>query len=150
MARRRSIAPAGGIPLGGNAIKINLGQAQREGESDEAGVPGRRIYLVLRNYRTNVQPGILYHVYLSLPPGTRGAAAQRHYVGPLSFFDAVPVPGHAGQFGGKTRRFDVTALAQRLRAAGLLDDNPSVTIAPAGEPASAAQPVIGEIAFIEE
>jgi len=150
MARRHSIAPTGGIPLGGQAIKVNLGSAQREAESDEAGSPGRRTYLVLRNYRANVTPGIVYHVYLALPPGTRGEAAQRHYVGPLSFFNAVPVPGHVGQFTGKTHRFDVTALAQRLRTAGLLGANPSVTIAPAGEPAAAAQPVIGEISLVEE
>lgn len=150
MSRNSTAAPPGGIPLGGQAIKVNLRRGPRESaEWDEAS--GARTYLVLRNYRANVQPGVIYHVYLGLPPGTAGAAAQRHYVGPLNFFDAVPIRGHGhGAFQGKTARFDVTGVAARLRAAGLLGDSPSVTIAPAGQPASAAQPVIGEITLVEE
>lgn len=152
MARRSTVAPSGGIPLGGNAIRVNLGRLQQEGEAldDEADGAPRRVYLVMRNLRANVQPGVVYHVYLALPAGAGGQAAQQHYVGPLSFFDAVPMPGHGPQAGGKTRRFEVTAIADRLRAAGMLDDSPSVTIAPAGQPAAAAQPVIGEISFVEE
>ncbi len=151
MGSRKFAAPAGGIPLGGNAIKVNLRSETREGvEPGEATGRPRRVSLVLRNYRANVQPGVIYHVYLSLPPGTSGSAAQRYYVGPLSFFDAVPLPGHAGAFVGRTARFDVTELVQRLRAAGELDDPPSVTIAPAGEPSAAAQPLIGEIALVDE
>ena len=148
---RHTAAPAGGIPLGANAIKINLRLATRESvESDEAAA--RRTYLVLRNYRANVQPGVIYHVYLALPPGTAGRAAQRHYVGPLSFFDAVPIPGHGhgGTFEGKTARCDVTELANRLRSQGVVDGTPSITIAPAGQPSSRAQPVIGEISLIEQ
>jgi len=149
--RARSIAaPPGGIPLGRQAIKVNLRRAARESvESDEAGERPRRVFLVIKNYRANVQPGILYHVYLALPPGTAGQAAERHYVGPLSFFDAVPHAGHAGAFVGRTARFDVTDIADRLRAAGQFEA-PSVTVAPAGAPAASAQPVIGEISLVEQ
>jgi outer membrane protein OmpA-like peptidoglycan-associated protein/subtilisin family serine protease len=151
MARRSTVAPAGGIPLGGNAIRVNLGRPTRDSEEfDESGQGSGRTYLVMRNIRADAQPGVVYHVYLSLPAGAAGQAAQQHYVGPLSFFDAVPMPDHGGHFIGKTRRFDVTAITRRLRAAGQLGDEPSVTIAPAGQPPSAAQPVIGEISFVEE
>lgn len=151
MAIRRTAAPSGGIPLGGNAIKVQLGRPVRDsGEADEAGTAPRKVYLVLRNYRANVQPNVIYHVYLALPAGARGQAAERHYVGPLSFFGAVPLPAHGTSFVGKTTRFDVTDIAGRLRAAGMLDDAPSVTIAPAGQPAASAQPLIGEITLVEE
>lgn len=150
MARHSTAAPAGGIPLGANAIKVNLRQRpQGPAEAQEAGAAGK-VYLVLRNYRANVQPGVIYHVYLGLPAGTTGQAAQRHYVGPLSFFGAVAHQGHAGHFEGRTARFDVTAIAARLRSAGALAAAPSVTIAPAGAPAAQAQPVIGEISLVEE
>lgn len=151
MATRSTAAPSGGIPLSGNAIKVSLGRPVRDsGESDEAGQQPRRTFLVLRNYRANVQPGVIYHLYLALPPGRSGQAAERHYVGPLSFFDAVPHAGHGGNFIGKTARFDVTDVAARLRAAGQLEGTPSVTIAPAGQPVAAAQPVIGEISLVEQ
>ena len=151
MGARSVAAPWGGIPLGANAIKVNLRPAAREStESDEAGGRPRRLFLVLRNYRANAQPGVLYHVYLALPPGTAGEAAERHYVGPLSFFDAVPHAGHGGSFVGRTARFDVTDIAERLRASGHLGEAPSVTIAPAGQPAASAQPVIGEISLVEQ
>lgn len=151
MATRSTVAPSGGIPLSGNAIKVSLGRPVRDSEeSDEAGQQPRRMFLVLRNYRASVQPGVIYHLYLALPPGRSGQAAQQHYVGPLSFFDAVPHAGHGGNFVGKTARFDVTDVAARLRSAGQLDGTPSVTIAPAGQPAAAAQPVIGEISLVEQ
>jgi subtilisin family serine protease/outer membrane protein OmpA-like peptidoglycan-associated protein len=151
MATRKTAAPPGGIPLGANAIKVNLRGETREGvESDETSGRARRVYLVLRNYRANVQPGVIYHVYLGLPPGVTGQAAQRHYVGPISFFDAVPLAGHDDSFVGRTARFDVTAIATRLRGSGHLGASPSVTIAPAGEPASNARPLIGEISLVEE
>jgi hypothetical protein len=152
MARRRhTAAPAGGIPLGGNAIKVNLRRTPHESdEADEPASSPRRLHLVLKNFRARVQPGILYHVFLSLPPGVAGRAAERHYVGRLNFFNAVPHAGHRGEFVGKTRSFDITDLSSRLREAGLLHGTPNVTIAPAGEPAAAAQPLIGEISLVEE
>lgn len=152
MATRHIAAPAGGIRLGGDAIRVTLPRSSGESsEADEATGPARRTYLVLRNYRASAGTGVIYHVYLSLPPGTRGADAQRHYVGPLSFFGAVPLPGHGGTHAGRTARFDVTRIVQRLRAAGLAEGTtPSVTIAPAGRPSAAAQPVIGEISLVEK
>ena len=144
-------APTGGIGLGANAIKVNLQVRPRpSGEAFDQSGPPRRLFLVLKDYRSNVEPGVVYHVYLDLPPGTAGKAAERHYVGPLSFFDAVPLAGHTTSFVGRTARFDVTDLAERLRGSGHLRDAPSVTIAPEGEPAASAKPVIGEISLVEQ
>ena len=151
MAVRKVAAPRGGIPLGGNAIKVNLRGGSRESEEAwEADGRPRRVFLVLKNVRAKAQPGVIYHVYLDLPPGTTGQAAQRHYIGPLNFFDAVPQRGHAAHFTGRTSKFDVTDIAARLRSAGKLSASPSVTIAPAGQPAAAAEPVIGEISLVEQ
>jgi tyrosinase len=143
-------APSGGIALGAQTIKVTLRPTARtSGESEGEDGHAKRLYLVLRNYRANTQPGIIYHVYLALPAGVSGHAAEQHYVGPMSFFDAVP-HGHHGVGAGRTTSFDVTDVAERLRAAGLLTGHPSVTIAPAGEPATASQPIIGEISLVEQ
>lgn len=150
MGTHSQAAPAGGIQLGGQAIMVNLQGVRREGgeAAEDEGRP-RRLYLVLRDYRANAQPGILYHVFLALPPGTAGQAAEQHYVGTLNFFNAVP-HRHGHDEVARTASFDVTDLAERLRAAGRLPEHPSVTIAPVGQPASMAQPVIGGISLIEQ
>lgn len=92
------------------------------------------LYLVIRNLQAQAQPGVLYAVYLNV--GT-GAAKKSSRLGTINFFDA----GMAGMVSQKFASFDVT---------GILDGNVSakeiaVTIAPVGEPATGAKPVIGDI-----
>jgi hypothetical protein len=92
------------------------------------------LYLVIRNLQARAQPGVLYAVYLNV--GT-GAAKKSSRLGTISFFDA----GMAGMMSQKFASFDVT---------GIVDGNIStievaVTVAPVGEPARDAKPVIGDI-----
>jgi tyrosinase len=93
------------------------------------------IYLVIRNLQAHAQPGVLYNVYLDVGSG---AAKKSSRLGTINFFDA----GHmAGMMSQKFVSFDVT---------GLVDGNVTmkeigVTIAPVGEPATDAKPVIGDI-----
>ena len=47
-------------------------------------------------------------------------------------------------------QFDITNLAKALLAKNFLTASPTITIAPAGQPAEKANPVIGEISIIEE
>ncbi|GAB3102670.1 S8 family serine peptidase [Lysobacter terrae] len=145
----RAGAPQG-IALGSQTIQVNLRTVARPPHeaADDTGQP-KRLYLVLRNFRANHLPGVVYYIYLQLPPGTRGEAAERHFVGPLHFFGATPHPGNPN-IEGKTHSFDITDIAERLRAAGMLQGRPTVTFAPAGQPAANAQPVIGDIALVEE
>nr|WP_246312054.1 tyrosinase family protein [Aquabacterium terrae] len=149
---RHRAAPSGGIPLGGQAIQVTLpAQGPRdEHEAADEAAGDKRSFLVLNNFRADAPPGVTYHVYLGLPPGTSGREAARYYVGPLSFFDAVPRRGHAAHFSGKSTSFDVTALVRRLRSEGRWQGTPAVTIAPAGAPASSARPLIGDISIVEQ
>jgi tyrosinase len=117
---------------------------------------GRHLFLVLKGLRAQVQPEVLYHVYLELPPGTVPQGEERHYVGTVNFFDSVGLTGHedhpvaAAPVPDKFFSFDVTALAKDLLAKGQLSAKPALTIVPAGQPVAEAKPVLGEIALVEQ
>ncbi len=111
---------------------------------------------MLRGLRADVQPGVIYHVYLDLPEGTVPKKDDPQHVGMLNFFgtphhhtraSASPVPNNL------TPRFvstDVTSVAQALAAQNALTQTPSVSIVPWGKPAEAAKPVIGEITLVQQ
>jgi tyrosinase len=140
-----------GIALGSGPTRVRLGA----GEASEAVLgetitprSGKRLYLVLRNYRAEGPPGVVYRVYLELPAHATPEIARRHYVGTFNFFDAVP--HHAGaEVRGQTFSFDITDLAERLGPHGGISRTPNVTIVPAGRPIESARPVIGEISIVE-
>ena len=110
----------------------------------------------MRDLHADAQPGVLYHVYLELPAGASGQRMEAHHVGVVNFFNAVShgAAGHghgdaAKKSTARFLRFDVTDLARKLQGQGLLKEKPTLTIAPAGQPAADAKPVIGEISLIE-
>jgi len=112
---------------------------------------GRRLYVIVKNLRADLDPGVLYHVYLELPSATSPAKGSANYIGTIHFFDATghdhdATPGDGPE---KFFSFDVTALAKRLLAARKLGEKPTITIAPTGKPASDAKPVVGDISFVE-
>ncbi|MDQ3283151.1 MAG: tyrosinase family protein [Acidobacteriota bacterium] len=109
----------------------------------------RRLFLVLRDLRTNLQPEVLYHLYLELP-ATAKSGAMEFYVGNINFFDTEHRHHEAGASQDKFYSFDITDLAKRLRASGHLAESAELTIAPAGKPAATAQPVIGEVTLVEQ
>jgi tyrosinase len=113
---------------------------------------GRRLFLVISNYRAQTQPGVLYRIYLDLPPGATPQVAERHYVGSINFFNASGRRAHFGRDAGTGNRisFDVTDMARQLRAEGRLGDEPHVVIVPVGRPAAEASPVIGDISLVEQ
>ena len=139
-----------GITLGRGATRVRLGAGEAsEAETGGTIIPrsGRRLYLVLRNYRAESPPGTVYRVYLELPANATPEIARRHYVGTFNFFDAVP--HHGGAAAGQTYSFDITELARRLAPQGGISRTPNVTIVPAGRPIESARPVIGEISIVE-
>ena len=111
--------------------------------------PNHKLYLVLKNLKADVHPGVIYHVYLDLPEGASPKDAINYQVGTINFFDAVPHAGrqdsHESNSERKFRSFDITNIAKTV-----LKDNPSVTIAPLGEPAAEARPVVGEVSLVEQ
>jgi tyrosinase len=111
--------------------------------------PERKVYLVIKNLRANLHPEVIYHVYLGLPEGTDPKNGQTYQVGTINFFNSVPHQGHSGAPETNTEKrfysFDVTDIAKKV-----LQEKPTVTIAPVGEPASEAKPVVGEISLVEQ
>jgi tyrosinase len=118
---------------------------------------GHKLYLVLKKLSAQVQPGVLYHVYFDLPAETPPEQWNSYYVGTLNFFDGL---GHSTHSGGgnmtqesmnqKFYSFDVTQVAKNLQSNRQLGEQPTLTIAPQGQPLSEAAPVIGEITLIEQ
>ncbi|AKU98623.1 hypothetical protein AKJ09_05287 [Labilithrix luteola] len=92
---------------------------------------GRRIHLTLRDCITDLAPGINYQVFLGEP-------SPEHYVGGITFFDAVRrrVTDRLG---------DVTDIAERLAAEGGAWE---VTIVPVGVASRAAHPTVGDVLLV--
>jgi len=114
---------------------------------------GRQIYLVLRGLRAQEQPGIVYNLYLALPSGAAPRENDPRYVGTLNFFNAVPLPGAeppSGEGAPQEYSFDVTELVEALQARKALSDPLTVTIVPAGTPASTTKPLIQEIRLVAQ
>jgi tyrosinase len=113
----------------------------------------KHLFLVLKNLHADAQPGVTYNVYLELPEGATGDKAKPYLVGDINFFHAVRMEhGHEKvepKGPEKFYSFDITALARRLLAQKLLHAHATVSIAPAGQPAEKANPMIGEISIIE-
>src|SRR5262249_53721011 len=149
----------GGIPLEATGTRVTLTapaagptvaptalSARVEALPDE-----KQLYLMIKNYRADLQPGVIYNVYLDLPPAGAPNAGEGHYVGSINFFGVVPHDGHESHTASAAvMTFDITELARRLKSEGLLTDTPTVTIVPSGEPVEDSKPVIGEISIVEQ
>ncbi len=154
--QRRAAVPSGPISLGAQPVTINLepsGAATGLGDDIINRVrtlrPDRRLYLVLRNLQTQIQPGVVYQVFLELPAAASAASARNFLVGTINFFGAE-AHEHGAAAQNRFFSFDITQLARALVTRNRLSANPSVTIAPAGQPAADASPVIGEITLEEQ
>jgi len=157
----RAVAPGGPVELAGAPVQVNL-EAPPGPEAENVPLgqrvkqlkPGKRLYVVAKNLRADVQPGVVYHVYFDLPAGTQPKPGKRdpHYIGTLNFFDAGHPEGDSGMSAmatAKARSFDVTRVAKSLQATKRLSAKPGLTIAPVKQPEADARPVVGEITVVE-
>jgi tyrosinase len=156
-------ATTGNIALAQTAVQAPLNPMATANEAPqplgahaEALDANGRMYLVVRNLKTDLQPGTLYAVYLDLPANATLAQKRAHAVGALNFFHAhadqqMPAGGHGAMAANHAvaASFDVTTLVQTLRKAGTLCEKPVVTIVPVGNPNAAAKPVVGDIRIVQ-
>jgi hypothetical protein len=108
--------------------------------------PGERLFLVLRDLSAAEPPGVLYHLYLSLPPGAVPAEDDPRHAGSINFYAAVrPEPAEPGS---AFHSFDVTEAIRALGERGELDEPLMLTILPAGEPAGGSGATVGRIELV--
>ena len=115
--------------------------------------PRKHLYVIAKNLRADVQPGVLYHVYFDLPAGTRPKPGKSdpHYIGTLNFFNAMTADhGPEAMATDTFVSFDATRVARNLHLTKRLSNKPSLTIAPANEPEAGARPVVGELTVVEQ
>lgn len=90
-------------------------------EPAAAAGPGPRLYLNLADIDGRKNPGVVYGVYVNLPPEAAGAEREQHLAGVVSFFGLEQAgPAGAGPKGREAHplrySFDVTELMGRLRS----------------------------------
>lgn len=113
--------------------------------------PSRKLLLVVKDLRTNVQPGVIYSLYLDLPDRASPQVAEAHFAGSINFFNALVTenPAKAAR-SERFMSFDVTQLMKTLSSRHKLKEKPTLTIVPEGHPVSASKPLIGEISLFEQ
>jgi hypothetical protein len=112
----------------------------------------RRLYLVLKQVRAAKQPGVLFHLYLDLPPGRVPSRHDPRHVGVLNFFEAVQPSDFESQKGNAAvdLSYDITDVADNLSSKNLLTHPTTVTIIATKDFPIDAQPLIGQIAIAEQ
>jgi hypothetical protein len=113
--------------------------------------PGRKLHLVLLGLGTEAPPGVLYGIYLDLPPNATLEQKRSHSVGTINFFNFIGRESEEAKKSPDRRgvSLDVTDVARRLQFHGKLRDKPVITIAPIGKPKPGAKPIVSEIHLIE-
>jgi tyrosinase len=124
--------------------------------------PRQRLHLVVRGMNTEAAPGVLYGIYIDLPPNPTPAQLKAHSVGVVNFFHAVGHGAHghglrppskslptAGASRGMFVTFDITEVAKTALANGRLQAKPTLTIIPYGKPAAGVRPVVESFSLIE-
>jgi hypothetical protein len=134
------------------------GAAPSDGGADRAAPPASRaitpaqsveaakLYIVIRNLQAHAQPGVLYAVFATVTTPAGLEATSR--LGTINFFDAVGhdhAPGMTMQQSFVSFEVTNTLALARLPGAKL-----EVTIAPVGQPATNAAPVVGSISLVEK
>ena len=144
------------ITLNKESTRVTLQAVDRNGQTLAARLQnlphGHRLYLVLKDLSVKEQPGTLFRIYLDLPEEVKPEPNDLRFVGRFNFYSAGQSVGlRPPQTGGSFFfSFDITAVAQKLLAQRLLDDQTTLTILATGIPRSNSDPKIGRIEIIEQ
>jgi len=145
------IATAGPIELETVPQRVSLTASPGKGlETDQP------VSLVLHDLRATEQPGVVYHLYLDLPPGATPEQDDPRYIGTFNFYDAIPID--AGDSDGRETpgkssgffSYDISGTARTLRGRGMLSERTTVTIRAGGTPTPGAKPVIGRMELVRQ
>lgn len=145
----RILAASGAVTLTADTTRVPL-LAKAETRSlrgQLAGLGRQQLYLVFDDLKAAEQPGVIYEIYLGLPPGPTPNAGDPHYVGTLNFFAVAP-PNTSR----RSRSYNVTALIPTLLSQGLSDNSVAATIVAStpGPASSDVHPLIGAIELIAQ
>jgi len=102
----------------------------------------RRLYVVIRGLRVDVDPGVLYHLYLDLPAGAKPAANDPRFIGTINFYGVPPNASPDRAF----FTFDITDSARKLRS----KKDTTITFVPGGPAAPGAKVTIARVEITEE
>ena len=159
MATLETLALSGSaVELGSAPIQVRLASApgvETVGSVLEA-ADDQKLYVVVKDLAAQTQPGVIYNLYLGLPEGAAAPEGDdSRLLGSLNFFGFAH-GDHQGDHGAGTAgadapekfvSYEITELARELRAAGV-EGEPRLTIAPAGDAAADAKPVLGEVSLV--
>jgi tyrosinase len=116
-----------GVVLAGEAVSVSLGVAESERLTVDDALqvrPEGRIYLSIDDLRADSNPGVVYGVYLDLPPDAPAEARHGYHVGNIAPFGIEhandPDTGHEGDSGFR-HVFDITDRVRALQHTGVWD-----------------------------
>ncbi|NWB95662.1 hypothetical protein HX882_07135 [Pseudomonas gingeri] len=135
---------------------VELGAARTEvalRSSDSAGKGGlsawkgpRPLALALSGIWAREAPAAGYQLYLNLPPSVQPDAADPGYLGDVSFYGA---PDHFDTRRPKKVAFLLDEALERLRKAGRLAAQPTLTLIPVAIGEQGRQPRIEAVSIVE-
>ena len=144
-----AVSKPGGIELVAPETRVVLSPPHGLSDADVLKMPAapdstQHIFLLIRDQFATKPPGVLYHLYLDLPPDTKPEKEDRRYIGSLNFFGRTSVAASHNTFVS----YDITPLVRSLAATNRLTAITTVTILPAGMPAKDAEPRIGQVELV--
>jgi tyrosinase len=135
------------LPIGPDPVALltAAGRGARLNAALPAMDPQARVFLTIKGLEAAENPGVLYNVYFEPPTAAETRGTNRYQVGVINFFHPMRHENETPAYS-----FDVTDLLKLLRETRTLRDEPRVSIVPAGQPASSAKPVIGEVSLVQQ
>lgn len=106
---------------------------------------GNRLYLLIRGLSVEEDPGVVYQLYLDLPPQANPADHAALYVGSINFYGVPPGSNADRVF----QSIDVTDTVRGLHTDGRLTGTTTVTFLPAGTPVPGASAGIASVEIVE-
>lgn len=141
-ARASVLAQAPSVALGDGPVRVPLGSRSALSERVRSMASGRKIWLVVRQLHADIQPGVVYSLYLDLPAGSAlPADSDPRLVGTINFYAAVPPNDTA-----PTVSFDITKNLIRVLNGSGSSSELVLAIVPAGRPIGHA--VLGSVELI--